>query len=307
MAALNYAVHYQQALEQNFPYVLYFGALYSTPNNGRFKWVNAKTIEIPSITTTGRVDSDRDTIQTASRNYDNSWEPKTLTNQRKWSTLVHPADVDQTNQVASIQNITRTYNDEQKFPEMDCYTISKIFADWTEQGEKESTTVLTEENILKEFDAFMQSMDEARVPGRGRILYVTPAINTIIKNAKEITRTLNLNNNNATLKREVSRIDEVEIVPVPPELMKTKYDFTRGWKPTEDARQIRMVLIHPLAVITPISYQFSQLDPPSAGSEGKWVYFEESYEDVFILNKKKKAICFNVEAAKTDTSAQQGG
>ena len=297
MAALNYATHYQQALEQNFPYVLYFGALYSTPNNGRFKWINAKTIEIPSITTTGRVDSDRDTIQTASRNYDNSWEPKTLTNQRKWSTLVHPADVDQTNQVASIQNITRVYNDEQKFPEMDCYTISKIFADWTEQGETESTTELTETNILEEFDGFMQSMDDARVPASGRILYVTPAISKVIKNAKEITRTLNLQTNNSTLKREISRIDEVEIVSVPSELMKTKYDFTQGWKPTEDARQIRMVLIHPLAVITPISYQFSQLDPPSAGSEGKWVYFEESYEDVFILNKKKNAICFNVQAA----------
>lgn len=297
MAALNYAVHYQQALEQNFPYVLYFGALYSTPNNGRFKWINAKTIEIPSITTTGRVDSDRDTIQTASRNYDNSWEPKTLTNQRKWSTLVHPADVDQTNQVTSIQNITRVYNDEQKFPEMDCYTISKIFNDWTEQGETESTTELTEENILKEFDSFMQSMDDARVPVSGRILYVIPAISTVIKNAKEITRTLNLQTNNTTLKRQISRIDEVEIVSVPQELMKTKYDFTQGWKATEDARQIRMVLIHPLAVITPISYQFSQLDPPSAGSEGKWVYFEESYEDVFILNKKKKAIRFNVEAA----------
>ncbi len=30
MAALNYATQYQQALEQEFPYVLYFGALFST-------------------------------------------------------------------------------------------------------------------------------------------------------------------------------------------------------------------------------------------------------------------------------------
>ena len=289
MAVLNYAKQYQQALEQNFPYVLYFGALYATPNNGRYKWVNAKTIEIPSISTTGRVDSDRDTIQTASRNYDNSWEPKTLSNQRKWSTLVHPADISQTNQVASIQNITRVYNDEQKFPEMDCYTISKIYSDWTEQGETESSAELNETNILEVFDTFMQSMDDARVPAAGRILYVTPTVNKIIKNAKEITRTLNLQTNNSTLKRQISRIDEVE--------MKTKYDFTQGWKATEDARQIKMALIHPLAVITPISYQFSRLDPPSAGSEGKWVYFEESFEDVFILNKKKKAICFNVDAA----------
>ena len=30
MAALNYATEYSRALSQAFPYVLYFGALYST-------------------------------------------------------------------------------------------------------------------------------------------------------------------------------------------------------------------------------------------------------------------------------------
>lgn len=297
MAALNYATEYQQALEQDFPYVLNFGALYSTPNNGRYRWVNAKTIEIPSISTTGRVDSSRDTIATASRNYDNSWEPKTLTNQRKWSTLVHPMDVDQTNQAASIQNITRVYNEEQKFPEMDAYTISKIYADWTAQSMTASTTELTVDNVLTEFDTFMQAMDEGRVPASGRILYVIPAVKTLLMNAKQITRTLNLQQSSEAIKRAITRIDEVEIISVPSILMKTEYDFTQGWEPAEDAQQINMCLIHPLAVITPVSYQFSQLDEPSAGSEGKYVYFEESFEDVFILNKKKNAIQFNVTAA----------
>lgn len=116
MAALNYVTKYSQALAQAYPYVLHFGALYNTPNNGRYRWTGAKTIEIPSIKTTGRVDSNRDTIALAQRNYDNSWEPKTLRNQRKWSTLVHPMDIDQTNDVATINNITSVFNNEQKFP-----------------------------------------------------------------------------------------------------------------------------------------------------------------------------------------------
>ena len=45
MDQLNYAESYQQALEQGWPYTLYFGALFSTPNNGRYRWVNARTIE----------------------------------------------------------------------------------------------------------------------------------------------------------------------------------------------------------------------------------------------------------------------
>lgn len=295
MSALNYAKEYSQSLAQAFPYVLYFGALYNTPNNGRYRWTGAKTIEIPSISTTGRVDADRDTIGNAARNYNNAWETKVLENQRKWSTLVHPADIDQTNHVASIANITQVYNEEQKFPEMDAYTISKIYADWTGQSKSAATTVLTEDNVLAEFDKLMEKMDEARVPITGRIVYVTPAVNTLIKNAKQITRTINVESAGSTINRKVSRIDEVQIISVPSTLMKTIYDFTTGWTAGASAKQIHMVLIHPIAVITPVSYQFSQLDEPSATTEGKYYYYEESFEDVFILNKKADAIQFVVQ------------
>ena len=78
--------------------------------------------------------------------------------------------------------------------------------------------------------------------------------------------------------------------------MKTVYDFTTGWKPSESAKQIHMMLINPIAVITPVSYEFAKLDEPSALSEGKYVYYEESHEDVFVLKNKKKAIQMAVEA-----------
>lgn len=295
MAALNYATEYQKALEQAFPYSLYFGRLYSTPNNGRYKWVNSKTIEIPSISVTGRVDSTRDTIATAARNYDNSWTPLTLSNERKWSTLVHPRDVQETNQVTTIANITRVFNEEQKFPEMDAYTISKIYSDWTTQGEKADTTALTEENILAVFDKFLEEMSEGRVPKTDLILYITPATNTLIKNAQGIYRTLDVSEQRK-LSRAVKSLDEVEIQEVPSELMKTLYDFTQGWKVASSAKQINMMLINPIAVITPVTYEFAKLDPPSALSEGKHVYYEESHEDVFVLKNKNKAIRMSVEA-----------
>ena len=77
--------------------------------------------------------------------------------------------------------------------------------------------------------------------------------------------------------------------------MKTAYTFTKGWAVGADAKQINMFLVHPSAVITPVSYEFAQLDQPSAVTEGKYIYFEESYEDVFILNKKQDALQFNIE------------
>ena len=303
MPALNYAVDYNRELDSAFPYVLNFGALYATPNNGRFRWVNAKTIEIPRITTSGRVNADRDTIATAARNYDNSWETKTLANERKWSTLVHPMDVDETNMTTTIGNITQTFNETQKFPEMDAYLISKLYSLWTTSisgegytGKTADTTALSTSNVLTTFDTLMLNMDNARVPANGRILYCTHEVKTMLKQAVQIQRNFDVQSTTDAINRTVSRLDEVTVIGVPATLMKTEYVFTTGWAPAATAGQINMLLVHPMAVITPVKYTFSQLEAPSAMSEGKYVYYEESYEDVFILNNKADALQFNITA-----------
>ena len=311
IGSLNYADNYQRTLEQNFPYVLNFGALYATPNNGRYRWVDSKTIEIPSISTTGRIDADRDSIAFAQRNYQNAWVPKTLSNERKWSTLVHPRDIDETNMVTTIGNITKVFNEEHKFPEMDAYCISTIYDLWTKAQDPDTkqthvadTTVLTTANILSVFDSLMLKMDNGRVPGNGRILYVPFEILYLLKEADKISRSMDITSGPNAIDRRVNRLDQVEIVGVPSTLMKTLYDFTEDYSIDDDAQQINMFLVHPTAVITPVSYTFSRLDAPSAMSEGKYVYYEESFEDVFILDNKSNAIQFNVTSAGGGSGTQ---
>jgi len=303
MAAINYAQEYAQALANAYPYTLNFGRLYATENNGRYRMgENGKGIYIPRIKTTGRVNSDRDSIVEARRNFDNSWEYKPLSHQRQWSTLVHPKDIDQTNDVATIQNITRTFNETQKFPEMDAYLISTLYglyttADSTDEEDEAmtaDTTALTAANVLTVFDSMMEDMDEALVPPNGRILYVTPTVSRLIKQAEAIVRNFDVQGGGSNVDRTVRNLDNVEIITVPSVLMKTDYVFTSGWAPAQGAGQINMFLVHPTAVLTPTSYEFAQLDPPSAMTNGKYYYFEESFEDVFILNKHKGALAFNV-------------
>lgn len=300
--ALNYAQKYQRALANAFPYSLYFGDLWNQTSQGNYRWVDEKTIQIPRLTTTGRVNADRDTIAQAARNYDNSWETKTLENQRKWSTLVHPKDVDQTNVVASISNITKTFNEFQKFPEMDAYLISKLYSRWTTSitsegytGRSASTAALTDgDAVLAEFDAFMLKMDNKRVPKAGRILYVTNETKAKLKTAASIAKRWEVQQAGNGINRNVEYLDGVKINAVPAELMKTLYNFTTGWAPSESAQQINMFMVHPAAIITPISYTFAQLEAPSALSEGKYVYYEESFEDCFILNNLADALMFNI-------------
>jgi hypothetical protein len=303
MPPINYASDYARELANAYPYVLNFGALYATPNNGRYRMgEDAKSIYIPRIRTSGRVDSNRDTIAMATRNYDNSWELKTLTHQRKWSTLIHPKDIDQTNMVASIGNITQEFNEQHKFPEMDAYLISRLYALWSTADATDSedsavtadTTQLTAANILSVFDTLMLNMNNALVPPNGRICYCTYEVEKLLHEAQGITRNLDATRKNQ-INRSVTGIEGVTIIGVPNVLMKTRYLFESDWAvDTANAQQINMFLVHPSAVITPVSYEFATIDSPSAVTEGKYIYFEESYEDVFILNKRKGALQFNV-------------
>lgn len=287
MTALNYAQQYSAELAQAYPYVLYSGALWNNENSTKYRLVDAKTIQIPSVSVGGRTSGNRDTIGGFTRNFDNAWETKTLKNHRTWQTLAHPKDIDETNKVVSIANITKVMNEEEKFPEMDAYIFSTIYQLRNEQ--KAITPLaddLTLSNVLDKFDEMMDAMDEARVPKAGRVLYCDTFTKTLIDKAIAIVRS----NADKKIVRDVERLEDVSIISVPTDLLKTKYTFTTGYKPAVDALNIKMLLLHPSSILPIVSYEFAQLESPSAMSQGKYVYFEESFEDVFILNKRVDAI-----------------
>ena len=295
MAAVNYAESYERALAQAYPNVLNFGELYNTANNQTYKFVDSKTIHIPSISVGGRTNVNRDVMNGSfQRNVDNSFETKTLTFYREWSTSIDPADVLDTNMILTIQNATQVFNETQKFPEKDAYTISKIYADWVAEGKTADTTVLTVDNVLTVFDKMMEGMDEALVPSQGRILYVTPAVKTLLKSASQIGLSRSVQNGANTINRVVDRLDEINLITVPSFLMKTAYDFTTGFEPSASAKQVNLFLVHPSAILTPNKYAFVGMEAPAAGTKGDYIYYEKEYSDVFILNNRTGAIAFNI-------------
>ncbi|HEO2443789.1 capsid protein [Bacillus velezensis] len=299
MPNTNYAELYAQGLQQRFAQGLYFSELYNTPNNTRIKWINAKTIQIPRIDVTGMTDYNRNEIGTFSRQVDNSWETKTLAHDREFRTLVDPVDIDETNMAVSIANITKTFNDEQKIPEMDKYMASKLYSEFQQYGGKPETTKIDESNALGVFDELMLQMDEAEVPLEGRILYVSAPVYTDLKNADKISRSLSVTNNNGNISRGIRSLDEVIVKPVPSSRMKTVYDFTQGAVVDKSAVQINMILIHPDSMLSPQRYEFVSVDEPSAKTGGKYLYFERKYWDVFAIERRVPGMVFNV--SKPDT------
>lgn len=292
----NYAEQFEQILVQKYETEQKSWRLFNS--NPGIGWLNAKTIKLPYITTTGYKDHSR-TGSFNSGTLTNNWEAKTLAHDRDVEFFIDSMDVDETNLVLSVANITNTFETEQAIPERDCYTFSKLYSEFTTTySQTADTTALTAANILEKFDTYMSAMDDASVPEEGRILYVTPAVNKLLKEAQGITRFVRTDSDEAAIRRYVHELDDVEIISVPSARMKTAYNFTTGAVPATGAKQINMLLVHPDSVVARVKHEYIQVFTPGSDSRtgDGYIYQNRAYWDAFLLSQRVAGIAFNVEA-----------
>ena len=290
--AINYAELFESQLQQKYARELTSAALTSD----RARFVGAKTIHIPRLDLAGYKDHNRAggwNRQAVSNDY----ETKVLQHDRDVEFFVDAMDVDETNQVLSAANVTNTFVQEQAIPELDAYRYSKLYAEVENLGNPIDNTALDATNALEVFDELMEAMDEASVPEDGRILYVTPTVHKLLKRSEDIQRNFYVQSGAGRVARAVNQLDDVTIVKVPSARMLSAYDFSDGFAPGVDAKQINMILVHPTAVIAPIKHSAIYLWEPGSHTHGDgWLYQNRSYTDLFVIERKVDAVQINAEA-----------
>ena len=206
-------------------------------------------------------------------------------------------DIDETNLTLSVANIQNTFETEQAIPEKDSYRFSKLHSELTTYSGRIDSTVIDAATFLEAFDEEMARMDEAGVPEEGRMLYVTPSMNKIIKEAEGIQRVMTVTSP-STINRNVHSLDNVTIKMVPAARMKTKYDFTTGCTAAADAKQINWILIHTSCVVCRDKYSYIKLFTPGTDSRTAdgYLYQNRNYGDLFLLEKKVEGCAMNVQA-----------
>ncbi len=294
MAVYDYAEQFTDLLQQKYAKELCSDAL--TKSNLQVKFLNAQTIKLPRMTVSGYKDHTRSAGFNAGT-LSNDWEAKKLEHDRDIELFIDPMDIDETNLTLSVANIQNTFETEQAIPEKDCYRFSKLNAELAAYNGRVDTTLITAANFLDAFDTEMAYMDEAGVPEEGRILYVTPTMNKIVKEAEGLQRMMTVNTA-STVNRKVHSLDDVTIKMVPAARMKTKYDFTEGFVAADDAKQINWILIHPSCVVCRDKYGYIKLFTPGTDSRTAdgYLYQNRNYGDLFLLEKKVEGCAMNVEA-----------
>lgn len=294
MAVYEYATTFMNLLQQKYAKELCSDAL--TKSNPDVKFINAQTIKLPRMAVSGYKDHTR-TPGFNAGSLSNDWEPKKLTHDRDIEFFVDPMDIDETNLTLSVANIQNTFETTQAIPEKDSYRFSKLHAELTAFSGRIDQTVIAAANFLEWFDEEMSIMDEASVPEEGRMLYLTPTMKKIVKEAEGIQRVMSVTTP-STINRNVHSLDDVTIKMVPSARMKTKYDFTDGVKPATDAKQINCILIHPSCVVCRDKYSYIKLFTPGTDSRTAdgYLYQNRSFGDLFLLEKKVEGCSINATA-----------
>ena len=290
MAQLNYAAQYGRELANAYPYLSYYGDLWNAGESQRFKPLQGKTVYIPSMKTTGAKAVNRDAIDGQfTRNFDLDWEAKTLQMDREWDTLIDPLDMIETNEVATIANVTKTFNELQKIPEQDAYMSSKLAKFAADFGGVVTTTP-DASNILTLWDNALAYMTDQRV-NRDRVrCKVIPQVYKLLKQATGMTRFIEVTAGIRNVDRNIAKLDGVLIEEIPSDMMKTLYDFSEGFAVDDNATQINMLFYDSMAIAAPIIYDTSMISAPSAQSKGKYLYYERYYYDVFILKQRMAGV-----------------
>lgn len=292
MAIYKYAERFTNLLQQKYAKEMCSHEL--TQSNQDVKFINAQTIKLPTMSVSGYKDHTR-TPGFNTGSLSNEWIPKKLEHDRDVEFFIDPMDIDETNLTLSVANIQNTFETEQAIPEKDCYRFSKLHAELSACGGRISKDIITAANLLEAFDEEMARMDEAGVPEEGRIMYTTPTIKKLLKEAEGMQRLLMINTA-STINRNVHSLDDVKLKMVPSARMKTKYDFTDGCVAASDAGQINWILVHPSCVVSRDKYSYINIFTPGTDSRTAdgYLFQNRCYWDLFLLEKKVEGCAMNI-------------
>jgi hypothetical protein len=95
--------------------------------------------------------------------------------------------------------------------EIDAYRFSKIFSLCSSDAE----ATLTNDTVIEAIDTGVYTLDEAKVPRAGRILFVSNATYKLMKQSGEFFPTRNVQMNNGIISRDIVMFDDMPVIPVP--------------------------------------------------------------------------------------------
>ena len=267
------------------------------------KWLSAKTFHFTQMSTGGYKAHNRKGGWNKGE-FNQEDVPYTLTHDRDISFLVDIIDVDETNETASIKNISEVFHKTQQVPEMDAYFFSKVATEaqkLTGYNSKTAISSYTKENVYGKLKAMLSAGKLRRYVAKGALIaYVNSTIMDLLEQSTDFTRKIEMTQiaeGGIGIESRITDIDGVTLIEViDDERFYDKFDFTDGFVPVAKdtaksitgSHKINVLIASPLTVKTVPKISSIYYFNPGAHTEGDgYLYQDRSLSDTFVFPNGK--------------------
>lgn len=256
--------------------------------NSNFDWTGARTVKVWKISTVPLNDYDRVLDNKAEgvdrdseillsrygsiKDLSAATEEMLLKKDRSFIFNLDKLDMDETAQQLNAATALARELREVVIPEVDTYTYAVMVSN---AGTTASAAELTKNNVYTSILAGSEALDNSEVPDTERVLVVTPATYTLLKQAAEFDNTDI--GADMRLKGVVGILDGMAVVKVPASRLPAGFGF---------------MIAHPSATVAPVKLEDYGIHSDTVLSSGDIVTGRVAY-DAFVLENKVKGIYYH--------------
>lgn len=262
------------------------------------KFVGAKTVLLPDLDFVGLGDYDRDNgfpqgkITITNTSYQ-------LSKDRGRELQLDRMDMDETG-IANLAGQTlKEYVRTQVVPEMDAYCISKLYSVAEAKG---NVKTFNADEVYKQFTDMANSVLAKAGFDQELVCFMDPTAYASLMNSPELQRQIIVSDfKQGEVDLKVKKINDVNIIPVSSERMKTAYTFDAGqdatlggFDPEDDAKCVNMLMLPKNGASLVKKTEQLRIFAPDQNQEADAYLFQyRLYYDIFV----KKSGVEHIEAS----------
>ena len=261
------------------------------------KFVGAKTVLLPDLDFVGLGDYDRDNgfpqgkITITNTSYE-------LKNDRGRELQLDRMDMDESG-VANLAGQTlKEFVRTQVVPEMDAYNISKLYSVAEAKG---NTEIFDSEKVYAQFTKMANDIQAKAGFDNELVCFMDPTAYASLMNAPELQKMIVVSDfKQGEINLQVKKINDIAIIPVTADRMKTAYTFNAGtdnlsggFAADSDAKTIHMLMLPKEAASLVKKTEQLRIFAPNQNQDADAYLFQyRVYYDIFV----KKSGCEHIFA-----------
>lgn len=276
-------------------------------NAGLVQYDGGKEIKVPSLSTTGLTDYDRDTGFTAQGKVTLSHETLTMTQDRSATFQLDAMDVNESGFLANATAVAGEFQRAHVIPEIDAYRYSKIYALASANSRVSDAYTPAKATLLDALRSDIAAIQDIVGEGTQLVITMPITVSNILDTVSDISKSISVvdfKQGNVNLK--VKALDEIPIRRVPSSRMKTAYIFkdgitegqeNGGFTPASGAKQINWIITAQTAPIAVSKTDKLRIFAPDVNQQADaWKIDYRKYHELWITKNKMNAVMVNISA-----------